>query len=130
MCAEHCHRARALIPKEGRKMPAVKSLHQESDSNSKPPFIMGHSLQAISLLASGPTGHVVSVPLAARIHEGIVLSNRDKRTLLDKMVGLFFAVVAAWVEKKVILVADAYYASRKVINPLFAQGHQLVTREI
>ena len=115
-------------PKEGRKMPAVKSLHQESDSNSKPPFIMGHSLQAISLLASGPTGHVVSVPLAARIHEGIVLSNRDKRTLLDKMVGLFFAVVAAWVEKKVILVADAYYASRKVINPLFAQGHQLVTR--
>lgn len=25
-------------PKEGRKMPAVKSLHQTADSNSKPPF--------------------------------------------------------------------------------------------
>lgn len=32
-------------PREGRKMPAVKSLHQESESNSKPPFIMGHSFQ-------------------------------------------------------------------------------------
>ena len=114
-------------PKEGRQMPAVKSLHQESGCNSKPPFIMGHSLQAISLLASGPAGHVVSVPLAARIHEGIVLSNRDKRTLLDKMVGLFFSLVPPW-DKKVILVLDAYYASRKVINPLFAKGHQLVTR--
>ena len=28
-------------PKEGRKMPAVRSLHQSADSNSKPPFIMG-----------------------------------------------------------------------------------------
>ncbi len=114
-------------PKEGRKMPAVKSLHQESSSNSKPPFIMGHSLQAISFLAAGPTGHVLSVPLAARIHEGVVLSNRDKRTLLDKMVGLFFSVVSVW-GRRVLLVADAYYCSRKIIAPLFAKGHQLVTR--
>src|SRR5271170_7070948 len=80
-------------PKEGRKMPAVKSLHQESSTNSKPEFIMGHSLQAVSLLVSGPTGHVTSVPIASRIHEGIVLSNRDQRTLLDKMVALFLSLV-------------------------------------
>ena len=30
-------------PKEGRKMPAVKSLHQESRCNAKASFIMGHS---------------------------------------------------------------------------------------
>ena len=30
-------------PKEGRLMPAVKSLHQQSASNSKPEYIMGHS---------------------------------------------------------------------------------------
>jgi len=30
-------------PKEGRKMPAVKSLHLESANNTKPAFIMGHS---------------------------------------------------------------------------------------
>jgi hypothetical protein len=29
-----------------------------------------------------------NLPLAVRIHEGLVWSNRDKRTLLDKMLGL------------------------------------------
>ena len=42
---------RVLVPdgikvgKSGKKMPGVKLLHQESDSNTKPEYIMGHSLQ-------------------------------------------------------------------------------------
>jgi hypothetical protein len=75
------------IPKRGRKMPAVKLLHQQSESNTKPEYIMGHSLQAVGLLVHAAQS-VFSVPLAARIHEGLVWSNRDKRTLLDKMLGL------------------------------------------
>jgi len=63
------------VGKEGRRMPGVKSLHQESQSNSKSEFIMGHSIQAVSVLA-GTTVHAIAVPLTARIHEGIVLSNR------------------------------------------------------
>jgi hypothetical protein len=38
------------IPKRGRKMPAVKLLHQVSDGNTKPEYIMGHSLQVVSVL--------------------------------------------------------------------------------
>jgi len=114
-------------PKEGRKMPAVRSLHQSADSNSKPPFIMGHSFQAISLLVRAGSGHVAAVPLTARIHEGVIFSNKDRRTLLDRMVELFCGLVDLW-ERKVILVADAYYASRKVIRPLLKKGHHLVTR--
>jgi hypothetical protein len=38
-------------PKEGKKMPGVKSLHQESRCNAKASFIMGHSLQAVAVLA-------------------------------------------------------------------------------
>ena len=38
------------IPKCGRKMPAVKLLHQQSEANTKPEFITGHLLQAVSLL--------------------------------------------------------------------------------
>ena len=53
------------VPKEGRKMPAVKKLHQESQDNSKPEFIFGHSFQAVSLLVRGPLGQVFSVPLAS-----------------------------------------------------------------
>jgi len=116
------------IPKEGKKMPAVKSLHQESGDNSKAEFIMGHSFQAVSLLTDSPSGQVFAVPLVSRICEGIVWRHSKKpRTLLDKLVVLFLDVVRV-AGVRAILVADAYYGSRKVINPLLANGHHLVTR--
>jgi hypothetical protein len=111
-------------PKEGTKMPAVKSLHQESAGNTKPTFIMGHSCQAVALLVQA-VGGCLAVPLACRIHEGLVFSNRWRRTLLDKLVGLLFDL--GW-ETCFYLIADAYYASRKVALPLLAQGHHLVSR--
>ena len=114
-------------PKEGKRMPAVKRLHQQSASNTKPEFIMGHSLQAISLLVHAPGGHVAAVPLTSRIHEGLVLSNRDARTLLDKLVALLLSIARSW-NRQVLLVADAYYASAKVIVPLLDKQHHLVTR--
>lgn len=114
-------------PKEGRQMPAVKLLHQQSASNTKPEYIMGHSFQALSLLVQGPAGHVAAVPLVSRIHEGLVCSNRDSRTLLDKLAALLISL-ASLCQRQVLLVADAYYASGKLIAQLLAQGHQLVVR--
>jgi hypothetical protein len=111
-------------PKEGRKMPAVKSLHQESASNSKATFIMGHSLQAVAVLAAA-AGVCMAVPVAARIHEGVCWSNRDRRTLLDKMGALILGL--QWSEP-VIVVADAYYAAEKFARALLGKGHHLVTR--
>jgi len=73
------------VAKRGRKMPAVKLLHQHSDTSTKPEYIMGHSFQAVAVLVSAAKS-VFAVPLASRIHEGVILSNRDRRTLLDKMV--------------------------------------------
>ncbi len=64
------------VPKCGKKMPGVKLLHQQSDSNTKPEYIMGHSLQAVSVLVQAAQS-VFAVPLAVRIHEGLVWSNRD-----------------------------------------------------
>jgi hypothetical protein len=75
------------VAKQGRKMPAVKLLHQASESNSKAEYIMGHSFQAVSILTQAGKS-VFAVPLAIRIHEGLVFSNRCKRTLLDKMINL------------------------------------------
>jgi hypothetical protein len=110
--------------KRGSKMPAVKLLHQQSDSNSKPEYIMGHSLQALSILI--PAGDsVLAVPLAMRIHEGLIWSNRDKRTLLDKMLALIGILD---VGQLFYFVADAYYASGKIINGLLDQNQHLVTR--
>src|SRR6202030_3277998 len=112
------------IPKRGKKMPAVKLLHQQSESNTKPEYIMGHSLQAVGLLVHAAQS-VFSVPLAARIHEGLVWSNRDRRTLLDKMLGLLDILA---ITVPFYFVADAYYAAGKVVNGLIAQGHHLVSR--
>jgi hypothetical protein len=112
------------VPKCGKKMPAVKLLHQESESNTKPEYIMGHSLQAVSVLVQAKKS-VLAVPLAIRIHEGLVWSNRDKRTLLDKMLVLLRIVD---IREPFYFVADAYYASQKIINGLLDQDNHLVTR--
>src|SRR5271157_4268865 len=96
-------------PKEGKKMPGVKSLHQESRCNAKASFIMGHSLQAVAVLVQSAGGYL-AVPVAARIHEGVVWSNRTRRTILDKLGDLLVGL--PW-EKPGTVVADAYYAAAK-----------------
>jgi hypothetical protein len=111
------------IPKRGKKMPAVKLLHQQCGSN-KAEYIMGHSLQAVSLLVQAADS-VFAVPLAARIHEGLVWSNRDRRTLLDRMLALL-GIVA--LQDPSYFVADAYYAAGKIVRGLLAQNNHLVTR--
>lgn len=112
------------VPKSGKKMPAVKKLHQESDSNNKPEFIMGHSCQAVAILVQG-LASVAAIPLVARISEGLVFTNRDKRTLLDKLIELLGELA---IEAPYYLLADAYYASKKIALPLLRAGNHLVTR--
>ena len=53
--------------KSGKKMPAVKLLHQESESNTKAEYIMGHSCQAIGILAKS-CKTVFCLPIVNRIH--------------------------------------------------------------
>ena len=111
------------VGREGKKMPAVKLLHQESESNTKAEYIMGHSFQAVSVLTQAGKS-VLAVPLATRIHEGLIFSNRCKRTLLDKMIALLKIVA---IDQPYYFVADAYYASGKVIKGLSDDNH-LITR--
>ncbi len=115
------------VAKEGKKMPAVKSLHQDSQSNSKAEFIMGHYLQAFSLAVVSPLGRIAAIPLVAQIHDGIVLSNRSTQTVIDRFVDLFFQIVES-AGHPAMLVADAYYAASSVIQPLLAYGCHLLTR--
>jgi hypothetical protein len=112
------------VAKSGRKMPGVKKLHQESESNTKPEYIFGHSCQAIAVLAQALSS-VFALPLACRIHEGVVFSNRDHRTLLDKMILL---IDSLGLKEPFYFVADAYYATGNIVRGLLAQGNHLVTR--
>src|ERR1700735_422759 len=65
------------VAKAGRKMPGVKKLHQQSESNHKAEYIFGHSCQAVAVLTQALSS-VFALPLACRIHEGTVFSNRDQ----------------------------------------------------
>jgi hypothetical protein len=112
------------VAKAGRKMPGVKKLHQQSESRTKPEFIFGHSCQAVAVLTQA-LASVFALPLACRIHEGTVFSNRDKRTLLDKMILLLDSLGLL---VPFYFVADAYYANGKTVRGLLAKGNHLVTR--
>lgn len=116
------------VGKEGRKMPAVKCLHQESENNSKAEYIMGHSFQVLALLAEAACGQVVAVPLFARICEGLVWRrSAAHKSQLAKLADMFLEVTGL-AAVRAVLVADAYYASRTVIDPLLARGHHLISR--
>jgi hypothetical protein len=112
------------IPKRGRKMPGVKLLHQVSESNTKPEYIMGHSIQVVSVLVRA-CGSFFAVPLSARIHEGIVFSNRSQQTLQTKFISL---VEQLSLGKPFYLVADAYYACRQIVTGLITNGCHLISR--
>lgn len=112
------------IAKAGKKMPGVKCLHQESDNNTKPEYIMGHSCQTVSLVI-GANETSFAVPLSARIHEGVVFSNRCRKKLTDKMVALVQLVDAGL---SFYFVGDAYYACHAVALGIIHLGGELVSR--
>lgn len=115
------------VGKEGKLMPAVKCLHQESENNTKGEFIMGHSFQTLALLAIAGTGQVAAIPLVSRICEGLRTSTARHRSQLVRLAEMFLSV-ARIAGRSAILVADAYYATRTIIVPLRGAGHHLVTR--
>lgn len=112
------------IPKSGKKMPAVKKLFQESESNTKPSYIFGHSFQAVGVLAGIMPG-IFAIPLISRIHEGYILSNRDHQTLMDKMVKLLMFITS---QCPYYFVADAYYACKTIIHGVLENGNHLISR--
>src|SRR5206468_4044555 len=70
-------------------------------------------------------GYFFAVPLVSRIHEGVVFSNRDARTLLNK---LLIMLKDLMMPVSCYVVLDAYYGSRKIIFGLIEQGHHLICR--
>ena len=56
--------------KEGRYMPCVKRLAQESETQSKPEFIHGHMWGGVGVLA-GKVKRFFCVPLSLKIHDGL-----------------------------------------------------------
>ncbi len=107
------------IAKEGRKMPAVKALHQDSGNNSKKATIWGHHYGVVGL-AIGALGKIFCTPLRAEIHEGVDawrLSeglNAGAPTIVTRMARLLVAT-AQHMGCPCYAVLDAYFA----VGPTF-----------
>lgn len=113
------------VGKEGRKMPGVKRLHQESSNVSKPEWIRGHYFSTLGLLLSVGAA-VFAVPIVFKLHDGIEAADSESQalTLVDKMA----ALCLTYLEKGSYVVLDAYYASAKVLQPFRAHGLHLISR--
>jgi hypothetical protein len=107
------------IAKEGRKMPAVKALHQDSGNNSKKSTIWGHHYGVVGL-AIAAVGKIFCTPLRAEIHEGVDawrLSeglNGEAPTVVTRMARLLVAT-AQHMGCPCYAVLDAYFA----VGPTF-----------
>lgn len=56
--------------KEGRRMPGVKKLFQESENSAKPEYIHGHMFGGLGILA-GTVRNWACIPLSIRLHDGL-----------------------------------------------------------
>jgi len=111
------------VSKSGKKMPAVKTLHQESESNTKPEYITGHSFQEVGVLCK-TLEKVLFIPIVAAIHEGLKLADTDSDTIFDRFRD-FYKIPCL---SNCYLLADAYYANRTMIENCLANNSHLVTR--
>ena len=57
--------------KEGRFMPGVKKLHQESENSAKSEYIFGHMFGGIGVLVGDTCKKIYCVLLSLRIHDGL-----------------------------------------------------------
>jgi hypothetical protein len=109
-------------PKEGRKTPGVKKLHQESDNSSKGEYIHGHLFGGLGILAGCGT-KLYSILLSVRLHEGIAALQKwrneddcDEESHIVKMVR-----DAAWAVQylgKSILLLDRLFLSKSMLSVL------------
>ncbi len=113
-----------VVTKEGKKMPAVKSLHQSSSNNSKAQYVRGHYFQLISLLA-GSAGILFSVPLICQIHQGLKLSPNHKQTIIDKLLIMLKQLA---ISNLFYFVGDAYYACAKMAQNIKDMSGDIITR--
>ena len=105
------------VPKDGRKMPGVATLHQDSETASKPSFFRGHHWGCIALVTHA-ANRFFSTPLWAAIHEGVdaLQASADKQTPKTILTVAMAQQIARHIDRAAYLVLDAYFATGTVLE--------------
>ena len=95
-------------PKDGRRMPLVTTMHQDSETSSKPSFFRGHHWGCLSLLGHAD-GKRFALPLWAEIHPEASPDSRATRLVHVA------AAIGGRLREKGFLVLDAFFS----VGPVF-----------
>jgi hypothetical protein len=101
------------MPKEGRRMPGIQRLHQESQNAGKPEYTEGHIYAQVSAVITN--GDVYrSLPLRTQRQESPPKIEGTKKpdgdTLVVQMVNLAIETTKALPTPKAVIALDAYFA--------------------
>jgi len=104
------------LAKEGRKMPGVTTLHQDSETQSKPGFFRGHNWAFVAGLLSR-AGAVFAIPLCGKLDQGIEESGQptDHESSMTTRIVHLAITVAIRMGSPCYLVLDAFFA----VGPTF-----------
>jgi hypothetical protein len=113
------------VAKEGRRMPAIEQLHQESQNSGKGTFIEGHLFGFISMVIPGFNR---SIPVMAGLQESKTKTGGE--SLVEQMVKQAGKVVNM-MGKPAILLLDAFFFSKTTLltaaSYVDQQGRQLLS---
>ena len=108
------------VAKDGRRMPCVVTMHQHSETQSKPSYFRGHHWGAVGMLI-GSLSSAFCIPLSLEIHQGLahvnaeIKSKESRETLGTRIVqmALDFAIRH---DLPSILILDAFFPGSSSIQ--------------
>lgn len=131
------------VPKEARRMPGVKKLHQDSENVGKAEYIFGHQHGMLGILAEGKTHQCI--PLDIELQDGIdeitCLGDDAEATqaALDRLkeennsIMKMIQMAARFVKSKglnAIVLLDAYFASGDAFDAVNQMNHELGSQQL
>ena len=109
--------------KEGRRMPGVKKLFQESENSAKPRYIHGHMFGGLGILAGNACGWAC-IPLSLRLHDGLQAASGWKGASVSAASHVVRMVEDACLAAKAfgdcILLLDRYFLTVPALETLAA----------
>ena len=103
-------------PKNGRKIPAVTTLHQDSETAAKPSFFKGHHWGCVGLLVKA-CDKFIALPLWANVQEGLsdLEAQEDYQPKTVRIVKMA-QQIARKTGENAWLVLDAYFSAGSVFK--------------
>lgn len=118
-------------PKEGRRIPGVKKLFQESENSAKPEYIHGHMFGGLGILA-GNAGSQTCIPLGIRLHDGLQATGSWEDAHVSCASHVVRIVEDAWEAAKTfgdsLLLLDRYFLTVPALQKLAELNRETAVR--